>query len=110
MDADENLLFGVLALQVDLIDAGQFAETCTLWTARKETPLADLLVELGWISEADKGDVDRRRRIARRPRVATRADGVLHARDCQSRHDREALDGHELPPMARTARTGEFSL
>ena len=35
MDTDRNLIFGVLALQADLIDSVQFVEACTrqgLWT------------------------------------------------------------------------------
>jgi serine/threonine-protein kinase len=59
MDTDRNLLFGVLALQLDLISAPQFAEVCTAWTARKDTLLADLLIERGWITTPDKGDIDR---------------------------------------------------
>jgi len=39
MDTDRNLLFGVPALQADLIDAQQFAEACTQWTSRKHPPL-----------------------------------------------------------------------
>ena len=42
----------------DLIDVGQFVEACTLWTARKHTRLADLLVERGWIVLADKTHLD----------------------------------------------------
>src|SRR5262245_45681426 len=37
-DTAPNLLFGVLALQADLIDAQQFAEACTAWSARKDSP------------------------------------------------------------------------
>ena len=37
--------FGVLALQADLLDSARFAEACSAWAARKEVPLADLLVE-----------------------------------------------------------------
>jgi serine/threonine-protein kinase len=59
MDTDRNLLFGVLALQADLIDKTQFADVCAAWTARKDTPLAILLLERGWISPADKTDVER---------------------------------------------------
>jgi serine/threonine-protein kinase len=59
MDTDRNLLFTVLCLQADLIDAAQLAEICTAWTARKEPPLADLLVESGWITPADQADVYR---------------------------------------------------
>jgi PAS domain S-box-containing protein len=58
MDTDRNLLFGVLALQADLIDPQQFIEACLLWTSRKDAPLADLLVERGWIVPADRAHLD----------------------------------------------------
>src|SRR5215472_11971633 len=58
MDTDRNLLFGVLALQTDLIDARQFIEACLLWTSRKDVPLADVLVERGWIMPDDRAHVD----------------------------------------------------
>jgi serine/threonine-protein kinase len=56
---DRNLLFGVLALQADLIDAAQFAEACTAWSACKDRTLADLLVERGWLTPDDRRDVER---------------------------------------------------
>ena len=59
MDTDRNLLFGVLALQADLLDATRFAEACTAWSARKETPLADLLVERGWLTAEERADVEK---------------------------------------------------
>src|SRR5262249_46996157 len=59
MDTDLNLLFGVLALQADLIDATRFAEACSAWAARKDTPLADLLVERGWLTPSDRADVEK---------------------------------------------------
>src|SRR5262245_51769016 len=58
MDTDRNLLFGVLALQADLIDPRQFLDACLLWTSRKDVPLADLLVERGWIEPDDRAHVD----------------------------------------------------
>lgn len=58
MDTDRNLLFGVLALQAGLIDAAQFVEACSLWACRKRSPLADLLVERGWILAADRQHLD----------------------------------------------------
>jgi PAS domain S-box-containing protein len=58
MDTDRNLLFGVLALQADLIDATQFIEACLLWTTRKKEHLADLLLERGWIQPADRVHVE----------------------------------------------------
>jgi PAS domain S-box-containing protein len=59
MNTDRNLLFAVLALQADVLDADQFIKVCTLWTARKQTALADLLIELGWITPTDRADVER---------------------------------------------------
>jgi serine/threonine-protein kinase len=58
-DSDRNLLFGVLALQADLIDEGQFVEACTVWASRKQSSLAELLCERGWISDQDRRDLDR---------------------------------------------------
>ncbi len=58
MDTDRNLLFGVLALQAGLIDTAQFVEACTLWASRKESTLADLLIERGWIVLADQDHLD----------------------------------------------------
>jgi serine/threonine-protein kinase len=58
MDTDRNLLFGVLALQGEMIDSAQFAEACTAWSARKDRPLADLLVERGWLRRDERRLVD----------------------------------------------------
>jgi tRNA A-37 threonylcarbamoyl transferase component Bud32 len=58
MDADRNLLFGVLALQADLIDADRFAEGCSAWAAKKATPLAALLQERGWITAEERAHVE----------------------------------------------------
>ena len=54
MGTDRNLLFAVLALQADLLDSARFVEACVAWTAQKGRPLADLLVERGWITPADQ--------------------------------------------------------
>src|SRR5207302_9569509 len=58
MDTDRNLLFGVLALQSAFIDNNQFADVCAAWTTRKQTPLAELLRERGWISEEERQQID----------------------------------------------------
>jgi hypothetical protein len=57
--ADRNLLFGVFALQADLLDAARFAEACSAWASHKDVPLADLLVERNWITAEDRADLDR---------------------------------------------------
>jgi serine/threonine-protein kinase len=58
MDTDRNLLFAVLALQADLIDRERFIPACTLWAAHKDVPIADLLVEQGWLTPAHRGVVE----------------------------------------------------
>ena len=58
MDTDRNLLFGVLALQADLITPARFAEACSAWAAKKAVPLADLLRERGWITAEEQAHVE----------------------------------------------------
>ena len=58
-NADRNLLFGVLALQIDAISRIQFVDACTLWAGDKDRALADLLTERGWISAEDRVEVER---------------------------------------------------
>jgi serine/threonine-protein kinase len=64
---DRNLLFGVLALQDELIDAKQFADLCAGWALQPEKSLAELLLDRGWITVEDRSDIERRldRRLAR---------------------------------------------
>jgi len=58
INTDRNLLFGVLALQADLIDSRKFIDACTLWTTRKDASLAELLVQNGWMLAADQSYVE----------------------------------------------------
>jgi hypothetical protein len=60
VDVDRNLLFGVIALQDDLIDQTQFTDVCAGWALRMQVPLADLLIERGWITPEDRREVDRK--------------------------------------------------
>ncbi|QDV76938.1 protein kinase domain-containing protein [Botrimarina mediterranea] len=55
--ADANLMFGALALQAGLVTAQQLADACVLWSSRGGKPLADLMVEQGWIDEAARNSV-----------------------------------------------------
>jgi eukaryotic-like serine/threonine-protein kinase len=58
MNHDRNLLFGVLALQAELISADQFAEACQLWSSRSSSSLPEILCEQGWMLRADLVHVD----------------------------------------------------
>ena len=55
---DRNLLFGLIAMQSDLIEMRQFVDACMLWGSRKDCALADILVEHGWLLPEDKQHVD----------------------------------------------------
>jgi serine/threonine protein kinase len=57
--ADRNLLFGVLALHLELIDDSRFAQACSAWATRKDTSLADVLQDHGWLSDEDRREVER---------------------------------------------------
>lgn len=59
-DADSNLLFGVLALQDDLITERQFTDACALWVLRRDKPLSDVLVDRGWIDAENRDQVEQR--------------------------------------------------
>jgi len=59
MHTDRNLLFGVLALQADLIDNDQFVKGCAFWTTDKDKALSQILIEQRWITPNDRADVDR---------------------------------------------------
>jgi serine/threonine-protein kinase len=56
--ADRNLLFGLLALQVGLIDQGQLVAAFQAWTRDRLRPLADHLVGRGDLNAADRSAVE----------------------------------------------------
>jgi serine/threonine protein kinase len=56
---DRNQLFGMLAVQADLIDPMQFVEICSAWAERTNPDFAEFLVERGWLTAAGRADVDR---------------------------------------------------
>jgi serine/threonine-protein kinase len=59
MDTDRNLLFGVLALHLDLVSGEQFARACMAWSARKQESLGAILVEEGLLTAEERADVER---------------------------------------------------
>lgn len=56
--ADHNLMFGLIAMQSDLIEMQQFVDACTLWGSRKDSLLADILVDQGWLHAEDRQHVE----------------------------------------------------
>jgi serine/threonine-protein kinase len=66
-NTDRNLLFGVLALQLEFISREQFLDACTLWANQKAQTLADLLADRGWIASGDRQTVEQllKRKLSR---------------------------------------------
>ena len=61
MSADRNFLYGVVALQANLIDSGQFkqfTEACVETPTDANKSFGDLLVERGWIQQEDKAHLE----------------------------------------------------
>ncbi len=83
MSVERNLLFAVLAFEDELIDLQQLTAACRAWSNHKSKPLADLLVERGWITTDHRRFLDEKaeRKLSKHqndPRVtlnaATRGD------------------------------------
>src|SRR5262245_62017285 len=106
-DIDRNLLFGVVALQDDLIDGERFADACAGWARRMDRPLAELLIGHGWITPEERREVERKiERKLKRHRGDVRATlGAVAGADVRDAiravdhpEVRKSLSG--LPPAA----------
>ena len=58
MDTDRNLLFGILALQLEFIDSSKFTEACAAWAVARHKTIAQILVERGWMTSNDSNEVE----------------------------------------------------
>src|SRR5437868_6421904 len=56
---DRGLLFGLVALHADYLDAGQFDEVFKAWVKEKTLSLPDLLVDRGLLSVRARQEVTR---------------------------------------------------
>src|SRR6516162_3034226 len=99
MDTDRNLLFGVLALQADLLSPAQFAEACSAWAGRKDTPLADLLVERGLLEPSDRADVDK---LLQRKLAKHHGDARAGLAEVTTDRIRQSLAGLDDPDIRHT--------
>jgi eukaryotic-like serine/threonine-protein kinase len=111
MNTDRNLLFGVLALQLGLIDATRFAQACQTWCGRKGASLADLMLEAGWITPADRADLERLLLEKLELHRGEVAESLAAAADDEVRRVLSALDDPEVQnTLARLPRQGSHVL
>ena len=57
--ADRNLIFGLLALQMDFLTREQLLDALQAWMLQKQSPLGDILVRRGVLERDDRDDLDR---------------------------------------------------
>ena len=55
---DSNLLFGVLAVQMNFISPQQLAAAAGLWSVEQSSELGEILVDSGYLSIDDKSSID----------------------------------------------------
>lgn len=99
MNTDQNLLFAVLALQANLISAAQFTEACSAWVRRKQSHLADILVERGWLSPAGRSDVDT---LTQHELQKHQGDVTACLAEATTDHVRQTLTAIDDPDINRT--------
>ncbi len=100
---DMNLLFAVVALEMEYLDIAQFAAACRSWAADKTRPLADLIVERGWINGEAREEISgvmarKLKRFAGDPRA------TLHAAATNRVQDTIDMLGDCRPPACSAAR------
>src|SRR5262249_39613740 len=52
--ADRNLLFGILAVQMDFISRDALIQSMNAWVLEKHRPLGDILSDLGVLGKAER--------------------------------------------------------
>src|SRR5262249_45406287 len=57
--ADRNLLYGILALQLDFVTRDQLIDAMNAWALEKETPLGDILLRNGSLDEESRQGLSR---------------------------------------------------
>ena len=55
---DRNLLFGILALQMDFISRDRLIAAMSAWVLDKARPLGQILQDQGALAEADRAALD----------------------------------------------------
>src|SRR5262245_40890943 len=58
MSSDRSMLFGVIAMQAELISEDQLAKACSVWSTRQEATLPEILTEQGLLLPEDQTHVD----------------------------------------------------
>ena len=103
--SDRNVLFGVLALQMEFITQSGLIAALQAWTLQKSRPLGELLVELGHMSAEDRAALEPMvdRHVARHGGSAEQSLAALSSVSDLAAELRELNDGdlqHSLQHVA----------
>ena len=114
MDTDLNLLFGVMAMQLEFIDSKQFADACGLWSVDKSRSIAEILCDQKWLNDAERKTVEDliQRKLKKHggdPRETLGAEADTRARDFLRDVEDEEIDRtlSFLPPSMAHIRVNE---
>ena len=102
--ADRNLLFGLLALQIGLIDQAQLVAAFQAWTLNKARPLADHLAARGDLDDEDRAAVEAlvARHLKKHGGSAAKSLAALPA----ARSTQRSLAGLDLTPRSPPSLAG----
>src|SRR5271166_4177444 len=109
VETDQDLLFGILALQSSLIEQPDLIAALQCWSKERSRSMARILVERGALTEADRSMLEGlvRRHLEKRGGGADRglpADPAPGNRDDSRRRgarpDRDLEDSHSLTELS----------
>ncbi len=105
--SDRNVLFGVLALQMEFITQAGLIAALQAWTLQKTKPLGELLVELGHMSAEDREALEPMvdRHVARHGGSAEHSLGALSSVSDIVAELRDVSDGDVLQSLQRMSQS-----
>ena len=115
-NADRNLLFGIIALQMDFISRDQLIAAMHAWVLDKRKPLGHILSEKGVLSHEDREAIESlvRRHLLRHDNDPERSLAALSAIDQRLRDDLSRIADSEvqasLPRLSATRQETETTV
>ena len=102
--ADRNLIFGLLALQMDFVTREQLLDAMHAWMLDKQTPLGEILCRRGVLADDDRS-CSRRWLVREAPRAGTATRKPAWPR-CASSRPFAATWGSSTIPTCKPASPG----
>jgi tetratricopeptide (TPR) repeat protein len=91
-----GILFGTLALQLDLLDAAQFIDACESWNAARQVPLAEWIAQRARLQPEGRQEIDR---VLARKVVRFRGDLYAATKELAAGHVQRTLRAVRNPEL-----------